>query len=138
VDEFDGSLALIWADDTNSSGGVPLTTPDEIMSVITADFNPSQRRAVKKLNSSSDVSSACPQNFNGFSDCYAAIIFDEMPDSESDSDFVYLLRADTGLTYINVVRHTSGFEERVLPLQIAVDQVCRLDYIPILAEIVHV
>jgi len=120
ADEFDGSLALIWVDATFGSG-VP--SPETIMSHITSGFTPSQLRAVKQIDTPGDVPSACPQNFNLFSECYAAVIFETIPTNGSGENFQYIIQADGGLYYINVMKHTSDFEKRVLPLQWAVDQV---------------
>jgi len=123
VDEFDGSLALIWADATQ---GIGVPTPDDIMTLVTFGFTASQMRAVKKLDDAEEIPLMCPQNFNGFSECYAAIVFEQVPLPEDLSGFQYTIRADIGLYYINVMRHTSDFEKRILPLQWAVDQVSHL------------
>jgi ATP-binding cassette, subfamily A (ABC1), member 3 len=120
ADEFDGSLALIWADAT-SGNDVP--SPDDIMSRITANFTSSQLKAVKKVASPSDVVPACPQNFALVSECFAAVIFQNIPANGSGENVEYTIQADAGLFYVNVIRHTSDFEERILPLQWALDQV---------------
>jgi hypothetical protein len=125
VDEFDGSLKLIWAD-TGSlpPNGSTTLDADSIMAEVTSGFSPAQMRAVHKVNSESEISVACPQNFNGFSECFGAIEFNSIAPTPSGPAFVrYTIRADIGLYYINVQRHTSDFEERVFPLQWAVDQV---------------
>jgi ATP-binding cassette subfamily A (ABC1) protein 3 len=120
ADEFDGSLALIWAD---STFGIGVPSANAIMSHITSDFTPSQLRAVVKVATPLEIPLLCSQNYNQFSECYATISFDNIPTNGSGQNFEYTIQADGGLTYINVIRHTSDFEKRVLPLQWAVDQV---------------
>ena len=94
------------------------------MSEVTAGFSPLQMRAVHKVDNASAIPLACPQNFNGFSECYGAIVFNSISTTESGRAIVrYMIRSDIGLFYINVEDHTSDFEKRVLPLQWAVDQV---------------
>lgn len=117
---FDGSLTLVWADATN---GARSPTPQDIMAHITRDFNSRQLGAIKRMNSPSDIPSACPQNFNLYSECFAAVAFNSWPTSENGSlPLNYTIRADGGLAYIDVVKHTSDYELRLLPLQFAVDQ----------------
>jgi len=92
---------------------------------------------VQRLDEVDEVANRCPQNFNGFSECFAAIQIYSLGVGEVN----YTIRADgvsqyilfllfvlkplpaAGLYRINVVNHNSDFEERVLPLQWAVDAV---------------
>ncbi|KAH7922678.1 P-loop containing nucleoside triphosphate hydrolase protein [Leucogyrophana mollusca] len=120
TDQFDGSLSLIWADGTNGTGS---PSADDIISHITSGFTSSQLRAVKKVATPADIPSNCPQNFNLYSECYAGVAFNYLPTSPTDKTPVnYTISADGGLVYINVYSHTSDFEERILPLQWALDQ----------------
>lgn len=121
-DRFDGSISLVWADGTNSSltSGV---TPTAIISHISSDFNDAQRNAIRKVASPSAIPSQCPQNFNLFSECFAAVAFYDIP-SPGTGPINYTILADGGLVHIDVVKHTSDFEERILPLQWAIDQAC--------------
>lgn len=112
-------MALVWADGTNGSS-VP--SPSDIMAHITASFTPQQMRAVKQVAAPSDIITACPQNFNLFSECFAGIAFNDIPASGT-RPINYTIRADAGLFFIDVQKHTSDFEKRILPLQWAVDQV---------------
>jgi len=118
---FDGSIALIWADDTN---GTASPSPNDIMTHITSGFSQRQLAAVKKVASTDDIPAACPQNFNLFSECYAAVAFNSFPTSDANDSLPinYTIRADGGLFHIDVIRHTSDYELRVLPLQWAVDK----------------
>ncbi|KAJ3806238.1 hypothetical protein F5876DRAFT_91149 [Lentinula aff. lateritia] len=119
-DRFDGSISLVWADGTNisSTSGV---TPTAIISHISSDFNDAQRNAIRKVASPSAIPSQCPQNFNLFSECFAAVAFYDIP-SLGTGPINYTILADGGLVHIDVVKHTSDFEERILPLQWAIDQ----------------
>ncbi|KAF5377145.1 hypothetical protein D9757_008793 [Collybiopsis confluens] len=118
-EKFDDSTSLIWADGTSgSSNGV---SPSDIMAHITSNFSPSQRNAVRKVDSPSAIPSECPQNFNLFSECFAAVAFYDIP-SPGTGSINYTIQADGGLFHIDVVRHTSDFEVRILPLQWAIDQ----------------
>lgn len=119
--QFDGSLALIWADGTNGTGN---PSASAIMTHITSGFNEFQLSAVKQVASTADIPSNCPQNFNLISECYAAIAFNYLPLSPTDTTPIdYTISADGGLIYVNVYSHTSDFETRILPLQLAIDEV---------------
>ncbi len=122
INQFDGSLSLIWADSTNNSA---FPSPHDIISHITSGFSSNQLRAVRQVDSVDDIPSACPPNFNLFSQCFAAISFDSFPTSASDDvrPINYTIHADGGLFHIDVVRHKSDYEERLLPLQWAIDSV---------------
>ncbi|KAJ7584352.1 hypothetical protein C8J56DRAFT_950802 [Mycena floridula] len=118
--QFDGSFALMWADGTDGSSS---PSPDQIMSHITAGFNSAQLRAISKLGSPDDIPAACPQNFNGFSECFAAVAFTSIPaNGNATNPVIYTILADSGLFHIDVVRHSSDYERRILPLQWAIDQ----------------
>ncbi len=117
--QFDGKTSLIWADDTDGSSN---PTPAAIIARITSNFSTSQLAAVKKLSSSSDFPAECPQNFNFFSECFAAVGFSDIPATGNNS-INYTISADSGLAFIDVVHHTSDFEKRILPLQWAIDKV---------------
>ncbi|THH18622.1 hypothetical protein EW146_g2403 [Bondarzewia mesenterica] len=119
---FDGSLTLVWADGTNGTTG--FVTPDDIMSHITRGFSAKQLRAIKKVDSPDDIAAACPQNFNLYSECYAAVAFDFIPPLNNSQSLSvnYTLRGDGGLYHVDVKRHRGDFELRILPLQWAVDQ----------------
>lgn len=119
--QFDGSLALIWADNTNGTGN---PSASEIMAHITSGFNEYQLSAVRQVASPADITSNCPQNFNLISQCYAAISFNYLPVSPTDTTPIdYTISADAGLIYVNVYSHTSDFETRILPFQLAIDEV---------------
>jgi ATP-binding cassette subfamily A (ABC1) protein 3 len=97
------------------------------MDHITASFSSKQLSSVRKVARPSDIPSQCPQNFNGLSQCFAAIAFNDIPAHGSAAKPVnYTLRADSGLGHIDVFKHTSDYELRILPLQWAVDQVRRM------------
>lgn len=92
------------------------------MARVTAGFSDKQLSNVKKAASVADIPKLCPQNFNLFSECFVAIAFNDIPESLNDP-VNYTIRADAGLFHIDVERHTSDFEQRILPLQWAVDEV---------------
>jgi ATP-binding cassette, subfamily A (ABC1), member 3 len=126
--QFDGSSPLIWADGTD---GTSVPSPTAVMAHITASFSSRQLSAVKKVASPSEIPSQCPQNFNLFSECFAAIVFNDIPANASAAKPVnYTIRADSGLRHIDVMKHISDFELRILPLQWAVDQVRRMHNVP--------
>ncbi|KAG5653903.1 hypothetical protein H0H81_009495 [Sphagnurus paluster] len=119
-DQFNGKSTLVWADGTD---GTSVPSPADIMARITNSFTPYQLGAVKKVDSPAEIPLACPQNFNFLSQCFAAIAFNDIPaNSSSGRPVNYTIRADSGLSFIDVVKHTSDFEKRILPLQWAVDQ----------------
>ncbi|KAL1669459.1 P-loop containing nucleoside triphosphate hydrolase protein [Schizophyllum commune] len=93
------------------------------MSRATSNFSPSQLDAVKKVASPDDIPATCPENFNLFSECFAAIEFhDPVPTNISASVVNYTLRADGGLYHIDVQNQRSDYEQRLMPLQWAIDQ----------------
>ncbi|GJJ10065.1 hypothetical protein Clacol_004291 [Clathrus columnatus] len=77
-DAFDPSLSLIWADGTNLSSSVH-PSPSDVMNMIIDGLSPAQRAAVKKVDTPDDIQLACPQNFNLFSECFAAVAFTSFP-----------------------------------------------------------
>ena len=122
------------------------------MSLVIQSLHPNDRSAVRQVDSPDDIPSACPQNFNLFSECFAAVAFNSFPvPSESTTNslaaptaansndplaapngtdilppsslFNYTIYADAGLIFIDVIGHKSDFERRVLPLQWAIDSV---------------
>ncbi|EJD03513.1 P-loop containing nucleoside triphosphate hydrolase protein [Fomitiporia mediterranea MF3/22] len=121
-DKIDGSLSLFWADGTNGTG---TPSPQDIMSRVTSGFSNSQMQVVHQVATQADIVQACPQNFNLFSECFAAVSFDSFPSSSSSGNasatLNYTIFVDGGLFHIDVEKHTSDYEERVLPLQWAID-----------------
>jgi hypothetical protein len=93
--------------------------PSAVVQKITSSFSDTQLRAVHQVDDPNDVPASCQQNFNGFSECYGAIIFNSI---DEQGVLNYTVRADAGLFFIDVHGHQSDFEKRVLPLQWAVDR----------------
>ncbi|KAH8094651.1 P-loop containing nucleoside triphosphate hydrolase protein [Cristinia sonorae] len=118
---YDPSLAFVWVDATNETA---FPAPADIISHITSSFSPQQLSAVTKLDSPDDIASACPQNFNLFSECFGAVVFNSLPTANATDvrPINYTLLADGGLFHIDAVKHTSDYELRLLPLQWAVNQ----------------
>ena len=119
--QFDGKTTLVWADNTDGNSS---PSPKEVVARLTAKFTPVQRAAVKEVNAS-DIFASCPQNWRGFTQCFAAVEFADIPSlNESSLIWVnYTIYGDFGLEYINVEKHTSDFEHRILPLQWEIDKV---------------
>ncbi|KAF8910204.1 hypothetical protein CPB84DRAFT_1812882 [Gymnopilus junonius] len=118
--QFDGKTALIWVDATD---GTSNPSPASIISRITSGFTPAQLASVRQTSDPADIPSQCPQNFNLFSQCFAAIAFYDIPANASASRPInYTILADAGLAHIDVVHHKSDFEKRILPLQWSLDQ----------------
>ncbi|KAK7063610.1 hypothetical protein R3P38DRAFT_2492098 [Favolaschia claudopus] len=116
--QFQRAGTLVWADATD---GTSQPSPTDIMARITSGFSASQHSAVRQVPTAAQLPFECPQNFNGFSECYAGLVFYDIP-ANVTSPVNYTILADSGLFHIDVVRHTSDLETRVLPLQWAVDQ----------------
>ena len=119
VDVFDGSLKLIWSDDTNGTGS---PAPSDIMARVTRGFSSKKLEAVLHV-ATDQIGSVCQQNFNGVSECFASVTFDHVPTAGSDGTLNYTIRGDQHLTFVDVIHHTSDFEVRILPLQWAVESV---------------
>ena len=120
-DRFDGSLKLVWADDT---GGTGSPSANDIVAHITQGFSNIQLAAISKVESTDDIPNQCPQNFNLFSECFAGLSFGHLPSGPNDTRPInYTILGNGGFGYINAIKHTSDYELYVLPLQWAVDQV---------------
>ena len=119
--DFDGSLKLVWADDTNGAGS---PSADDIIAHITRGFNDKQLAAISKVEATHDIPAQCPQNFNLFSECFAGLSFRYLPSGPTDTrDIDYTILGDAGYGYVDAIQHTSDYELYVLPIQWAVDQV---------------
>jgi ATP-binding cassette, subfamily A (ABC1), member 3 len=88
------------------------------MTRVTSGFADWQLATVQQLETREQIPPSCQQNFNGFSECWASVIFDDITGFTGVN---YTIRADAGLRYIDVFGHTSDVEQRVLPLQWALD-----------------
>lgn len=99
------------------------------MERVTANFTSAQRDAVEQVDPSS-IFSECPQNYHGYTPCFAAIKFRNIPSANAtgasvlNPNVAYTIYADWGLRYINVEKHTSDLENRIMPLQWEIDRVC--------------
>ena len=95
------------------------------MARVTSGFTGDQLATVHRLETSDDIVDACPQNFNLFSECFAAVSFDSFPSATGGnaSTLNYTIFVDGGLIHVDVEDHSSDYEKRVLPLQWAVDSV---------------
>ncbi|KAF7354423.1 ABC transporter A family member 2 [Mycena venus] len=111
---------LVWVDTTDRNSS---PSPTTIMARITSNFLTSQINAVKKVSTADEVLSECPQNFNGFSECYAALIFYDIPRDNASAPIKYTIMGDSGLCRIDVKHHEGDYERRIMPLQWALDQV---------------
>ena len=118
---YDGKLALVWADGTNGTGSHP--SAEEIIAHVTRGFTGRQLGGVRRLADPSAIPGACPQNFNLFSECFAAVAFNSLPGPGGALPLNYTLRADAGLFHVDVAKHRSDYEQRLLPLQWAIDSV---------------
>ncbi|KAK7021894.1 hypothetical protein VNI00_017183 [Paramarasmius palmivorus] len=117
-EHFDGTLSLLWVDATTGNSS---PSPSDIITRVTQNFSPYQKAAVKQVEHVDQVAQLCPSNFNGFSECFAGVIFYDIP-SEGSAPVNYTIRADPGLLKVDVINHLSAFETRILPLQWAIDQ----------------
>lgn len=116
----------MWVDATN---GTSDPSPSDVIAYMTRGFSPRQLDAVRQIATPADIPGECPQNFNMFSECFAAVIFYDIPPNNADTAerlVNYTIRADGGLFYVNVQKHTTDFEERILPLQWAIDKVGKI------------
>ncbi|KAJ7347934.1 hypothetical protein DFH08DRAFT_1001291, partial [Mycena albidolilacea] len=110
---------LVWVDATDGNSE---PSPTAIMARITSEFSTFQMNALKKVSTADQLINECPQNFNGFSNCYAAIVFNDIPRNNASAPIQYTIMGDSGLKRIDVVHHNGDYERRVMPLQWAVDQ----------------
>ncbi|KAH9486075.1 ABC transporter A family member 6 [Psilocybe cubensis] len=93
------------------------------MARLTSNFTPSQLSAVHKVDTMADIVASCRQNFNGLSACYAGVSFNDVSISHFQSNPLnYTIVADAGLIHIDVEHHTGDIENRILPLQWAIDK----------------
>ncbi len=123
-DVFDGSLKLVWSDDT-SNASTP--SPSDVIAQVTKGFTQKQLQAITRVDTVHDISGSCPQNFNLFSECFAAVAFNQWDHQQLN----YTILADGGLAHIDVVKHDSDVEKRVLPLQWGIDRVRPCSLVPL-------
>lgn len=91
---------------------------------MSRDFSPQQRNAMTRATTAEEIPIACPQNNNYISECFAALIFYDLPLAAEDPRPVnYTIRMDGALRHIDVINGKSSYEQRILPLQWAVDRV---------------
>ncbi|KAI0323366.1 P-loop containing nucleoside triphosphate hydrolase protein [Cubamyces sp. BRFM 1775] len=117
ADTFDGSLQLLWSDNT---GGTGSPTPAELMSRVTRGFSEKQHNSVLQVDPG-QIGRICQQNFIGVSDCFASVTFEATSALASNTSLNYTVSADQHLYFIDVQHHTSDFELRILPLQWAIE-----------------
>ncbi|KAI0673963.1 P-loop containing nucleoside triphosphate hydrolase protein [Trametes maxima] len=117
VEVFEGSLQLIWSDDT---GGAGVLKPEDIMSRVTRGFSSKQLKAVHKVDSD-DIADVCQQNYNGVSDCFASITFNTAPEPGSNAPFNYTITVDQNINFVDTKHHSGDTEVRLLPLQWAIE-----------------
>lgn len=114
---------MLYLADATTHNTFNISSPTDIMLHALAGFTDHQLAAVQ-LTKPQDIPEKCPQNFNGYSSCYAAVVFTDMdPNGATPQGFNYTLFADAGLNHIDVERHTSDVVQRLLPLQWAIDKV---------------
>ncbi|KAF9479407.1 P-loop containing nucleoside triphosphate hydrolase protein [Pholiota conissans] len=120
-DAFDGSRPLVWADNTNGTGFI---TAKAIMGQISKNFTLKQLNALKEVENTQQVQQACLLNFNGASGCFSTVTFETIPTTAgSDNRSVeYIIRYDDGVQHINIAKHDTDFETKLLAVQWAIDQ----------------
>ncbi|KAF4611653.1 hypothetical protein D9613_004331 [Agrocybe pediades] len=119
-DQFDGSLMLLWVDETT---GLTRPRPDTIMSRVTQTFTSTQLSAVEEINDVLDIGVKCRPNFSGLSSCFAGVVFnDAIVNGTSLPSVNYTIMGDGGLRYIDVKGQKSDFERQIFPLQWALDK----------------
>lgn len=121
-DHFDGLKPLVWADNTNGTGYI---SGKDIMNHVMANFSSRQLAGIYEANSS-ELNKRCVLNFSGGSSCYITVTFESIPPTSSNGSLglEYTIRSDEGIYQVDVFRHTSGLETKVIPLQWAIDHVC--------------
>lgn len=138
ADTFNPSLSFYWVDATDQSRG-GFSSADDIMAQVTRGFSGEQLNAVHKLSSVGDLAESCPQNFNGKSECWAALSFEAIPPA-NNSQFLpvnYTIHADVGLQHVDNAHHDSDYEIRIMPLQWAVDTVSLLPWRIIFSDVLN-
>ena len=77
---------------------------------------------VIQLQDEAQIESKCRENFNLLSECFAAVVFDNV--DPSGPSLNYTLRGDLDLRRVNVDKHASDdTQARYLPLQSAIERV---------------
>lgn len=115
--QFDGKLALVWIDNTTITGS---PSPQAIIDHLSASFSPKQREAIRRLSNVEQLSSECGSNFRSISKCFGGIVFNNIPKAGGAVD--YALLADQAMYLINVLNQQSNEQQRIFPLQWAIDK----------------
>ena len=95
------------------------------MNLVVTNFSSRQRAGIHEA-SSSELNKRCVLNFSGGSSCYITVTFDSIPPTSSNGSLglEYTIRSDEGIYQVDVFRHTSALETKVIPFQWAIDHVC--------------
>lgn len=119
-DHFDGSKPIFWVDNTGGNGYI---SAKDIMGHVTSNFTTKQLASIHQLQDDQVLGDTCKSNFNGGSACFITITFDEIPTENDILPLNYTIRSDNGAFYVDVTKHRSDLETRIIPMQWAIDQV---------------
>jgi len=95
------------------------------MDHVTANFTQQQLDGVVQAKDEDELLSKCLGNLNNASPCYITITFQNIPTASTTdtSSFNYTLMSDYGVYRVNIDKHSSDFETKVVPAQWAIDSV---------------
>ncbi|ORY26511.1 hypothetical protein BCR39DRAFT_541062 [Naematelia encephala] len=111
-----GSRRIVWSPPRAAATNATLDTFfDDLMSKAMTGVS----GYIEKVQNSSSIDRACPQNYNGLSNCFAAVSFGAM--DEAAHELTYTLRSDFGLTSVDVDDHTKDDVQLRLPFQWAIE-----------------
>jgi hypothetical protein len=115
-DAFNGRHPVIWA---NISNKTRFISSKDVMVHVPAGFSSSQLNAVKEVTDVDAIFDNCPPK-----KCFATIYFEDFPVSRDDTgrSFNYMMMTDPG-RYDMRIDHNTWAEKKILPLQLAIDQV---------------
>ncbi|ORX35007.1 hypothetical protein BD324DRAFT_633591 [Kockovaella imperatae] len=108
---------FVWVPPSDSATNETVSTfIDQLMNKVLGGHTGD----IVKLDNASNLARECPENFNLLSECFGALVFDNVdPDSRTLN---YTLRGDFGLVMTNVDQTSKDdVQVRYLPLQWAID-----------------
>lgn len=99
-----GNLKFLWIDQSNNA-----TLANRLIADVTANI---PARQVIKVANRTQLAQRCPENFNEISQCFGAVVFQNLNYTATTRNFTYQLRLDNGLFSTDVQSGKASLEGR--------------------------
>lgn len=105
---------------------------DEIRNIMKTALEGVSSESIHELDNANEIFDLCHENLNGFSKCYGAVQWNSI--DEENKIYNYTIRANSGISYVNVDDGQSATDVYVMPLQWAVDKAIAGNSLPDVPE----